>query len=140
MNRADQDGVSAVYRASKFDGDILSLLLERGGQPDLIAPCGYTALCGAFEEGFIKNMKLLLRSGANIEHQGPHGWTPLLLAINAGQNDGVQLLLDYRADISAILDDSAGALYLAVNNNITVLGSLLAKDNDANSKHRANRS
>ncbi|KAL8879080.1 MAG: hypothetical protein Q9198_003241, partial [Flavoplaca austrocitrina] len=81
-NCADENGESAVHLASKVE---------------------------ASKNGFTENMKLLLRYGANIEHQGHRGWTPLLLAINARQNDAVELLLNCRADISARLDNRQGA-------------------------------
>ena len=136
VNCLDENGLSAVYFASKVEGEALSLLLERGGQPDLISPNGDTAFCEASKNGFTENMKLLLRYGANIEHPGPRGWTPLLLATNAGQNDAVQLLLDCGADISATLDNGNRALHLAcINSDATVLGSLIARGNGADIEH-----
>lgn len=139
VNCAHESGECAIYLASMVEGDALSFLLERGANPDLISPHGDTALCEASKNGFTENMKLLLRYGANIEHQGRRGWTPLLLAIEARQNDAVQLLLDRGADISTTLDDGAGALHLAVNIDATILGLLIARGNGANSEHRADR-
>ncbi|KAL8910660.1 MAG: hypothetical protein Q9171_004076 [Xanthocarpia ochracea] len=127
-NCADENGESAVHLASKLKGDALSFLLERGGQPDLISRYGYTALSEASENGFPENMMLLLRYGANIEHQGCHGWTPLLLATNAGQNGAVQLLLDCGADINATLDNGEGAMHLALKKyNATVVDTLVTR-------------
>ncbi|KAL8868535.1 MAG: hypothetical protein Q9198_008145 [Flavoplaca austrocitrina] len=128
VNCADENGESAVHLASKVEGDVLSFLLERGANPDLISPYGYTALCEASENGFTENMKLLLQYGANIEHQSSHGYTPLLLATDAGQNDAVQLLLDYGADISATLDNGEGAMHLALlEYDAAIVDSLLTR-------------
>lgn len=128
VNCVDQNGMSAVYLASKFEGDALSWLLERGANPDLITPNGYTALYAASKKGHSENMKLLLRLGANIEHRGPHRWTPLLLATNAGHKDAVQLLLDFGADTSSTLNDGEGAIHLAIKAyDATVFNSLLTR-------------
>ena len=127
-NCADENGESAVHLASKVEGDALPFLLERGANPDLISPDGYTALCEASENGSTENMKLLLQSGANIEHQSCRGYTPLLIATNAGQNDAVQLLLNMGADINATLDRGMGAMHLALlNYDATVVDSLLTR-------------
>ncbi|CAO1600437.1 hypothetical protein XANCAGTX0491_004126 [Xanthoria calcicola] len=127
-NCADENGESAVHLASKVEGDALPFLLERGANPDLISPDGYTALCGASENGSTENMKLLLQYGANIEHQSRHGYTPLLLATNAKQNNAVQLLLNIGADINATLDKGMGAMHLALlNYDATVVDSLLTR-------------
>ena len=127
-NCADENGESAIHLASKVEGDALPFLLERGANPDLILPYGYTALCEASENGFTENMKLLLQHGANIEHQSRHGYTPLLLATFAGQNDAVQLLLNMDADINATLDKGMGAMHLALlNYDAIVVDSLLTR-------------
>ncbi|KAI4219647.1 MAG: hypothetical protein L6R36_008178 [Xanthoria steineri] len=127
-NCADENGESAIHLASKVEGDALPFLLERGANPDLILPYGYTALCEASENGFTENMKLLLQHGANIEHQSRHGYTPLLLATFAGQNDAVQLLLNMGADINATLDKGMGAMHLALlNYDAIVVDSLLTR-------------
>lgn len=127
-NCADENGESAIHLASKVEGDALPFLLERGANPDLILPYGYTALCEASENGFTENMKLLLQYGANIEHQSRHGYTPLLLATFAGQNDAVQLLLNMDADINATLDKGMGAMHLALlNYDAIVVDSLLTR-------------
>ncbi|KAL8645361.1 MAG: hypothetical protein Q9210_006746, partial [Variospora velana] len=138
VNCADENGVSAIHRASEFEGDALSFLLERGANPNLMSHNRITALCVASQGGWLENMKLLLRLGANIEHRGHGGWTALLLATKAGQNDAVKLLLDFGADINAALDDGYGVMHLAsMNNDTTVLGSLLARGNGAGLEHRA---
>ena len=127
-NCADENGESAVHLASKVEGDALPFLLERGANPDLISPDGYTALCKASKNGFTENMKLLLQYGANIEHQSSRGFTPLLLATYARQNDAVQLLLNNGADINATLYKGTGAMYLALlNYDATVVDSLLTR-------------
>ena len=127
-NCADENGESAVHLASEVEGDALPFLLERGANPDLISPDGYTALCEASENGSTENMKLLLQYGANIEHQSSRGYTPLLLAANAGQNDAVQLLLNMGADINATSDEGMGAMHLALlNYDATVVDSLLTR-------------
>ena len=127
-NCADEIGESAVHLASTVEGDALPFLLERGANPDLTSPVGYTALCEASENGSTENMKLLLQYGPNVEHQVRHGYTPLLLAINAKQNNAIQLLLDIGADINATSDKGAGAMHLALlNYDATVVDSLLTR-------------
>lgn len=128
-NCTNENGESAVHLASKVEGDALPFLLERGANPDLIPPpYGETALCEASVNGFTENMKLLLRYGANIEHQSLYGYTPLLLATFARQNDAVQLLLNMGADINATSDKGIGAMHLALlEYDATVVDSLLTR-------------
>ncbi|KAL8895392.1 MAG: hypothetical protein Q9207_008193 [Kuettlingeria erythrocarpa] len=129
VNCVDKNGMSAVHLASGFERDALSFLLERGANPDIVSrDDAWTALTVASWDGFVENMKLLLRLGVNIEHRAAGGCTPLLLAINAGQNDAVQLLLDRGADISATLNDGKGAIHLAIKEyDATVFDSVLAR-------------
>ncbi|KAL8752375.1 MAG: hypothetical protein Q9184_005754 [Pyrenodesmia sp. 2 TL-2023] len=126
----DEYGVSAAHLASVSEGDALPFLLERGANPDLVSQVksGCTPLCGASERGFLGNMRLLLRLGANVEHQCTGGWTPLLLAVRQQHYDAVQFLLDFEADINAKSDDGTGALHIAIENNDTnVCDSLLTR-------------
>ena len=127
-NCANENGERAVRLALMVEGDALPFLLERGANPDLISPDGYTALCEASKKGFTENMKLLLQYGANIEHQSSRGYTPLLLATFAGQNEAVELLLNMGADINATSDEGMGAMHLALlNYDATVVDSFLTR-------------
>lgn len=129
VDSENEHGETAVHHASRFEGDVLSILLERGANPDPVShDHRWTALCVASREGFLENIKLLLRSGANIEHRMAGGWTPLLLAICARKNDEVQLLLDLGADINATLEDGSGAMHLAITHYDEILvDSLLSR-------------
>ncbi|KAL8957362.1 MAG: hypothetical protein Q9193_005342 [Seirophora villosa] len=136
VDSKNERGKTAVHHASSFEGDVLSILLERGANPDLVSHDDrLTALCVASLEGFLENIKLLLRSGANIEHRMAGGWTPLLLATGARQNDAVRLLLDEGADANATSNTGEAALYLAAwQNDVTSSSLLLAKG--ASTEHR----
>lgn len=136
VDSENEHGETAVHHASTFEGDDLSFLLERGASFDLVSHDDRsTALGLASEGGFLENIKLLIRSGANIEHRMAGGWTPLLLATRARQNDAVRLLLDERADANATKNTGETALYLAAwRNDVTSSSLLLAKG--ASTEHR----
>jgi len=52
-----------------------------------------------------KIIKLLILNGADINRPGFAGKTPLILAIQAGRPDIVELLLIYRANVCAVSDN-----------------------------------
>src|SRR5437667_8668466 len=62
---------------------------------------GYTALTGAVSQNHNEVAKLLLKKGANVNHQYEGGFTPLMHAAFAGNVELVNLLLEKGADPNA---------------------------------------
>lgn len=111
------------------DVPIARALLEGGAQVDLPDKHGITALMVA-ASGNARMVELLLEHGASIEQRWPRnfiaelngfgwrsGYTPLLLAAEAGANPVVRVLLEKGADINALSDDGKTPLVAAACTN-----------------------
>lgn len=68
---------------------------ERLGYQD---SAGLTALCWSASYGQLPTVRLLLQHGADIEHEGEDGHTPLQLACSSGHHEVVKLLLSAGAN------------------------------------------
>lgn len=72
------------------------------------------ALTVAAEYGTSGIIDDLLRHGAHINYQlPPHLYTPLIIAIRAGQKDNVKYLLDHDADVHSVDAQGKDALWHA---------------------------
>ncbi len=75
---------------------------------------GHTALIVAAEFGTTGIIDDLLKHGAHINYQlSPHLYTPLIIAIRAGQADIVKYLLDMGADVGSVDAQGKNALWHA---------------------------
>ena len=95
-----QDGGSVIhYSAAVNDSDFLSLCLRFNGDIELSDGVeGKTPLFYAVEQKNVKNIELLLSSGANINALDNSKSTPLLYAAMLNQYDMVHYLLQAGAD------------------------------------------
>ncbi len=90
--------MKAIWRAVV---GVLVLLVAGGIWMEHRTPAGMPLLAAAFN-GDIASVKMLLKSGENIDERDPkYGSTPLIYAAQAGHTDVVKLLLDNGADINA---------------------------------------
>ena len=81
-----------------------------------------TSFYQAVENGHFEVAKLLLRNGADIDARSPTGLTPLFCAINRGDVDFVEYLLEHGANKKIKLDDGQTAEDFAKDNAaITIL-------------------
>lgn len=125
INRNDEEGLNALYHASANNNSGLLYILEQGANPNLLVATGNSALCRTVLKDCPENMNLLLKSGANIEHRDPDGWTSLLYAIRYGRHEMVKLLLDKGANADVVLDGGAGGIQIAIEQKDTEMFSLL---------------
>ena len=56
-------------------------------------------------------------SGIVNDHEDTDGWTPLLWAVQRGNLEAVQFLIDKGASVDATKGDKMGALHIAASNN-----------------------
>jgi len=120
-----ENGTMLMAAANQAKLEMMSILLEKGGDPNLPSPAtGETPLHAATAKGFAEGMfdcvKLLLESGANPNAKAKSGIptstyyrdinvvgeTPLHLAAAYGSKEMIEILLEYKADPS--LKDDRG--------------------------------
>ncbi len=98
--------------------------------PDVRDAAGRTLLMHAAKEGNEKEIKLLLKSGANVNLKDKDGWTALMYAVRYSRNlECTESLLEAGADISVKNKYDSSALVLAscYNENHLILSKLLSK-------------
>ena len=89
---------------------------------------GYDALSNAARYNKdVKVMKLLLKNGASINHNGNDGSTPLMFAASDNSLEAVKFLLEAGADIKAARDDGITALMGAAKKNTSEVVKFLLK-------------
>ena len=109
------------------DDDDNNKLIEK---PDVRDAAGRTLLMNAAKSGNVKEIKLLLKSGADVNLKDNDGWTALMYAVRYSENlECTESLLDAQADISAKNKYGSTALVLAAcyNENPLILSKLLSK-------------
>jgi ankyrin repeat protein len=89
--------------------------LEKGAKIDATDPKGWNALMAAASNGRAETVKLLLKTGVDIEQKKAGDWNALLLAATRGQTDTVKLLLDRGAVINATESGGWTSLMLAAH-------------------------
>mmetsp|Transcript_11327 Transcript_11327/g.46017 ORF Transcript_11327/g.46017 Transcript_11327/m.46017 type:complete len:440 (+) Transcript_11327:49-1368(+) len=98
----------------------VSLLIDSDADPCLNTVCG-TPLYSASEKGQVECVRLLLENNAaTVLEATPlkdRTQSPLMMAIQQGHNDVVQLLLSYGANPDATRFDGITPLYFACNKN-----------------------
>ena len=88
--------------AQSGHGDILSLLLENGADPEGSDDFIMTPLHRASWKGTLEAVRCLLDHGANIEARDSDGWTPLRCAVlDENRIQVVRFLLERGADVNA---------------------------------------
>ena len=99
-------------------------------KPDVRDAAGRTLLMHAAKDGNEKEIKLLLKSGANVNLKDKDGWTALMYAVRYSSNlECTESLLEAGADISLKNKYGSSALVLAscYNENPLILSKLLSK-------------
>jgi hypothetical protein len=102
------------YREDAANIRIITLLLERGGDPDARDERGMTALMWATRTRSEKIVRLLLTHGCQVEAKDLDGRTAIWFAANAGSIPIVNALLEKRADINVAGINSGSPLMGAV--------------------------
>ena len=114
--------------------DRVQLLLELGGDPNIIIQDGTPALYWCALKNLPEVAHRLIRAGANLNARPYKGWCALSVAINRHHNKLAYLLLEYGADIEAHPEYiTKSPLWVAVRKgNLEILDWLLSMDVDTN--------
>ncbi|KAL8755199.1 MAG: hypothetical protein Q9199_003807 [Rusavskia elegans] len=120
LESRDRQGRTPLLIAVNYNQpEAVQVLLDAGADPNLATDRGNTALNFASREGFVEIITLLLENGSKLESRNHQGWTPLLSAVNANQQEALQVFLDARADVNAKLNDGSGALQISLRRKYT---------------------
>jgi hypothetical protein len=126
--------------------DVVGLLIRSSADVAIETPKeGNTAMHFASGSGQNKTVKLLLRSGAGIDHRNSNEQTPLHWAIENGRVETVELLTAWGAGIEAEDIDGLTALHRGVLSGYSPIVSILlalganpdARDKDGQSPLRS---
>lgn len=166
VNAKDEDGKTALLHQFDLnkDKDVIETLLKHGANPNIKDKSGNTPLLEAIAlndtgiiellksygakdtketllmqavlDNDVKQVRELLRQGANPNISTQERWTPLLRATQENNLEIVRMLLDKKADVNARLERGGTPLILALRNetNIEVIKLLLSKGADINAK------
>ena len=93
-SRADPEFIKA---AKEGKTDLITVALADGRAADTAEPSGYTALMRASEWGRLDIARLLIDSGADVNHKARDNVSPLTLAGKKDRGDVVRLLLEVRS-------------------------------------------
>jgi hypothetical protein len=126
-------GVETPLGRASARGDVaaMTVLLDRGADPNAPGTYGLTPLASAARSGRVDAIELLLSRGADPHRGcGVNGWTPLLHALHKDQIAAAKRLVTTCTAPSAELDD---ALFMAAGYAETgAVATLLAHGADPN--------
>ncbi|MGA7965805.1 MAG: ankyrin repeat domain-containing protein [Gammaproteobacteria bacterium] len=99
-NFIDDDGQTLLNDIAGYSSkDFMGLALKYGGDPNLVAPrSGETPLFFAVRPDGKQNIALLIKAGADLNHQDDEGETALMAAAMLNQYDAVYELLEAGAN------------------------------------------
>jgi ankyrin repeat protein len=108
----DSEGATALHRAAF------------GGNPEPVTDLRLSQHPYS-EQGHSKAVHLLINSGAEVNATDASGWTPLMMAMGAGEMEVVRLLLDAGANVNASDNDGRTAMHWARENGHYEVAELL---------------
>lgn len=116
-----------MMAASKGQPDMVTLLLEKGADPDLQNEMGHSALAFAVIKNKKDVVQVLMNHGAKIVSD-TSGISIVMMAIQFGRADLLKILNPSEHDVNLKADDGWTALYFTIRNqNMEVLRYLLTK-------------
>ncbi len=111
-----------IFASGQGQTDVLREAIYKGINVNATDSYGNTALCLAAYWGKLDTVRILLKSGANLEQKDEqNAWTPLIAAIRLGQFEIVKLLIESGANIHTIYKGKTSlvfAINYAVNKKI----------------------
>lgn len=111
------EGFPALGLASYLgQAGVVKFLLDNGADVNAVAKnsTGFTPLTGAVSTGRKEVAELLVKKGANVNHQYEEGFTPLMEASASGNVDMTKLLLGHGANVNAKTKEKKTALSYAL--------------------------
>lgn len=127
----DLQNTPFLYAGAEGYLDILNLTIKAGADPKIVNRYGGTALIPASEHCYVDVIKeLLTETNIDVNHINDLGWTALMEAVilNNGsekQQQTVQLLIDYGADVNITDQDGITPLEHARNKGFTEIERIL---------------
>uniref|UniRef100_A0A672MWH1 Ankyrin 2 n=1 Tax=Sinocyclocheilus grahami TaxID=75366 RepID=A0A672MWH1_SINGR len=114
VNRTTESGFTPLHIAAHYgNGNVATLLLNRGAAVNFTARNGITPLHVASKRGNTNMVNLLLDRGAQIDAKTRDGLTPLHCAARSGHDTAVELLLERRAPMLARTKNGLSPLHMA---------------------------
>jgi ankyrin repeat protein len=114
------------HAARSGHGEMVTLLLQAGADPDNESGRNQTPLLAGAEAGQTDTCSRLIKWGAAINFEDEEGACPLHKACKCGALQIVKQLIDVEADVNAAESDGFTALHWACNQGYIVIVNLLA--------------
>ena len=115
VNSQDGTGETPLHWAARNGNNcsaVAGLLLASGAEVDKESRTGFTPLSIAAENGNTRVCSVLLRAGADINHETDEdGCTAICLAINSGEVGAALLLMRWEPSLAGLDDDEAESLW-----------------------------
>ncbi|KAM0558193.1 hypothetical protein ACHAPJ_004877 [Fusarium lateritium] len=106
--------------------DLHEALQEQPWAVDMIDDTSFTPLHLATRNGQLKEVGILIDSGADVDQQTHDGWTALMLAVDRESVEIVKLLIKAKCSVNMADSDQRPALHVAArSNNPELVGLLL---------------
>ncbi|MGH8199479.1 MAG: quinoprotein dehydrogenase-associated putative ABC transporter substrate-binding protein [Steroidobacteraceae bacterium] len=101
VNKLDNLGTPPLETAARAGCiEMMQLLIDHRARVDGLDSDKQTALMGAAMRNQAAAIKFLVAHGANVEHGGPPGYTPLSVAVEEGQLDAAYALIQAGAKVN----------------------------------------
>jgi ankyrin repeat protein len=112
-NAKDRWGGTALHRACshRASAELIELLLKNGAKVDAVTDYGYTPLMNCCSSGDIRIARLLISSGADVNHS-TDGASPLSMALRSNREDIAKMLEEQGAKLT-----DQGALFIISHRN-----------------------
>ena len=129
LNQRNNEGKTPFMRiAQQGHPETVRSLLELGADVNVMDLYGNTALHFACGKGdFLKIVDILLTNGADINHRGDQGYTPLMVASQQGCLQAVIKLLDLGSEVDILSDYGESALNIARKKGHTAIAKKIER-------------
>ena len=111
----------------KANQTILKLLIQHGVNVNRLSDYKENAIGSAVSSGNRENAEILLAAGTELNAY-PCGWSPLMRAVQAGDLEMTEWLLEKKASLNNVNNSRKNALHLAIDKELTEIALVLMED------------